>query len=329
MTRLLALFGSGRDWLPQGSGMAARVDSLLGWLLVVSGIVIFSLGTLTIYILLRYRRGSVANRAALSIATWKMEAAWTLVTLAVFLMFFARGASMYLDMERTPPNAEIVHVVARQWMWDVRYEDGRREFNALHLRQNTSVRLVLTSEDVIHSFFVPAFRMKQDAVPGKLVNAWVTPTRTGTYTLFCAQFCGTAHAEMTGTISVLNPSDFDAWKSDTGVRGVSAGSIAFERGRALYERYGCGRCHEVPTERRAPSLVGLFGARVALEDGRSVRADEQYLHDAILLAPKYRVAGYSSGMPTYVGIIGEPEAMDLISYIESLRSPDAPLASLK
>jgi cytochrome c oxidase subunit 2 len=329
MSRFLAYFEWGRDLLPQGSGMAKRVDSLIWGLLVVGTVVIVTLGALTAYILIRYRRGSVANRAAVGIATWKIETAWTVVTLAVFLYFFVRGASVYMDMERTPPNAEVIHVVARQWMWDIRYEDGRREFNALHLRQYSPVGLVLSSEDVIHSFFVPAFRMKQDVVPGKLTTAWVTPTRTGTYTLFCAQYCGTAHAEMTGTICVLSPAEFDRWKRGSEAGGATAGALRLERGRAVYAHYGCGRCHEDPDERRAPSLVGLFGVPVRLEGGRAIRADEQYLHDAILHSPKFVVAGYPPSMPTYADIISEPEAMDLVSYIESLRSPNAPLASLK
>jgi cytochrome c oxidase subunit 2 len=328
VTPLLALFGQAGDWLPQGSGMAVRVDSIICGLLVAGTAVVVILGALTTFILVRYRRGSSASRAPVRIPTWKIETGWTVVTLAVFLYFFVRGAAVYIDMERTPPGAEVVHVVARQWMWDMRYEDGRREFNALHLRQNSPVRLLLSSEDVIHSFFVPAFRLKQDAVPGKVVSAWVTPTRIGTYTLFCAQYCGTAHAEMTGTVIVLGPAEYDAWRRGADARSPAAGNSPIMRGRTVYMKYGCGRCHEDPAAARAPSLAGLYGNRVQLEGGRTVQADEQYLHDSILLAPKYVVAGYAPGMPTYAGIISEPEAADLVSYVESLRPPIAPLASL-
>jgi cytochrome c oxidase subunit 2 len=328
MKPLFAVFGQGRDWLPQASGMAARVDSIIGGLLIAGAAVVVVLASLTTYILIRYRRGSSASRAPVGIATWKIETGWTVVTLAVFLYFFVRGAAVYIDMERMPAGAEVIHVAARQWMWDIRYENGRREFNALHLRQNSPVKLVLTSEDVIHSFFVPAFRLKQDAVPGRVASAWVTPTRVGTYTLFCAQYCGTAHAEMTGTVVVLGPAEYDAWKRGAGPRAATADASPISRGRMVYMKYGCGLCHEDPAAARAPSLAGLYENQVRLEGGRTVRADDQYLHDSILLAPKYVVAGYAPGMPTYAGIISKPETIDLIAYVESLRSPGEPLASI-
>jgi cytochrome c oxidase subunit II len=329
MIPILGLFGQRDDWLPQGTAVAARVDSIIFGLLVAGAAVVSILGALTAYILFRYRRGSDANRDPIRIPTWKIETGWTVVTLGVFLYFFVRGTSVYLDMQRIPEGEDVIHVVARQWMWDMRYENGRREFNALHLKQNSPVRLVLSSEDVIHSFFVPAFRMKQDAVPGRMVSVSITPTRTGIYTLFCAQYCGTAHAEMTGTITVMDPADYDAWTRGFERRSATADSSPIRRGRATYMRFGCGRCHEDPLGDRAPSLAGLYGNWVRLESGRTVRADEQYLRDSILLAPRYTVAGYPPGMPSYAGILSESEAVDLISYIESLKSPGAPLAVLR
>jgi cytochrome c oxidase subunit II len=327
MRPMLALFGSGPDWLPVGSDLAGQVDGVIRGLLIAGTAVVVILGVTSTFILIRYRRGSGASRARVRTATWKIETAWTVVTLGVFLYFFWRGTAVYLDMERVPAGAEVVHVVARQWMWDMRYGDGRREFNELHLRLGTPVRLVLSSEDVIHSFFVPAFRMKQDVVPGKVVSAWVNPTRAGTYTLFCAQYCGTAHAEMIGKIVVLDAGDFDAWKKGgpgSGAATAALGSVG--RGRGLYSRFGCARCHDSASGTSAPSLVGLYGSQVRLKGGGVVQADEQYLHDAILLAPKTVVAGYAPAMPTYAGLISEPDALDLISYIESLKPKGAPLA---
>jgi cytochrome c oxidase subunit 2 len=320
----LALFGPGGDRLPQASDMAARVDSIISGLLVSAVAVCVVLAALTVHILIRYRRGSKAARPPISISTWKIEAAWTAATLAVFLYFFVRGAAVYVEMEQVPPETTVVHIVARQWMWDIRYDDGRREFNVLHLRQNSPIRLVLSSEDVIHSFFVPAFRLKQDAVPGRIVSAWVNPSRIGTYHLFCAQFCGTAHAEMGGTVVVLAPADYDAWKH--GVDGSTLQPVA--RGKAAYAKYGCGRCHEDRSAGAAPSLAGLFGNQVILDGGHTVVADEQYLHDAIIGAPKHVVAGYPPHMPSYAGIIGEAEVADLISYIRSLETPRSSLASI-
>jgi cytochrome c oxidase subunit II len=327
MTALLALFGPGPDWLPVGSGIAGQVDDVFRALLLTSLAVVLILGISGTFILIRYRKGSPATRTQVGIATWKIETAWTAITLVVFLYFFWRGETVYLDMERPPAGAEVVHVVGRQWMWDTRYEDGRREFNELHLRVGTPVRLVLSSEDVIHSFFVPAFRLKQDVVPGKVVSAWVEPTREGTYTLFCAQFCGTAHAEMIGRIVVLSPSEFDAWKRGAPGSGAATAALGpVGRGREVYAKFGCARCHD-GSSGAAPSLAGLYGKPVPLKGGQVIQADEQYLRDSILLAPKYVVAGYPASMPTYAGLISDSDALDLISYIESLKSAGASLAS--
>jgi cytochrome c oxidase subunit 2 len=317
MSPLLALLDGNPGWLPVASSMAPRVDRVLRGLLAAGIAVAVVLTVLTFIILVRYRRGSAASRAPSGIATWKIEASWIIATVTIFLFFFFEGAGVYADMERIPPGLPEITVVGRQWMWDVRYADGRREFNMLHVRQNTPVRVVLSSEDVIHSFFVPAFRVKQDAVPGKIVSTWFNPTRTGTYALFCAQYCGTAHAQMIGAVVVLSPGDYAAW-----VRGSPPpeGGTAQARGRAAYRRFGCAECHEDPQGRRAPPLSGLYGSLVTLDDGERVRADEQYLRDAILLSPRNRVSGFALTMPNYDGIIGPSDALDLIAYLKSLAS---------
>jgi cytochrome c oxidase subunit 2 len=211
MTALRSLLGIPAGWLPAASGFAPRVDRVFAGLLLASLGMIVLLTVLTVTILIRYRRGAAANRAPVRIATWKIETAWIAGTTAVFLFFFWQGAAIYLDMHSIPLGAREVSVVGRQWMWDVRYPDGRREFNELHVQVGAPVRLLLTSEDVIHSFFVPAFRIKEDLVPGKLVSTWFDPTREGTYALYCAQFCGTAHAQMIGQVVVLSPQAYAAW----------------------------------------------------------------------------------------------------------------------
>jgi cytochrome c oxidase subunit II len=319
MTALLALV-DGADWLPSASSFAPRVDGLFKGLLMASVGVVGSLSVITAVILIRYRRGSAVKRPPVRTATWKIETAWTVATTAVFLYFFVKGAALYLDMRRDPVDAEDVSVVGRQWMWDVRYADGRREFNELHVRLNQPVRLILSSEDVIHSFFVPAFRLKQDLVPGKIVIAWFNPTRVGTYRLFCAQYCGTAHAQMMGQVVVLAPDQYAAWQ---GGRGDPAGTrppgpTSVARGRAVYARYGCAECHDAPSGTRAPPLAGVYQGLIRLGDGRFVRADEQYLHDAILHAPQNAAAGYALAMPSYQGLIAETDVVDLVSYIRSL-----------
>jgi cytochrome c oxidase subunit II len=317
MSAVFAFLGFGGG-LPAASDVAPRVDHIINGLLAAGTAMVVLLTVLTLFILVRYRRGSAASRRPVGIATWKIEATWITGTLVVFLVFFFQGAGVYADMERIPPGLPEIAVTGRQWMWDVRYPDGRREFNTLHVRQGAPVRIVLSSEDVIHSFFVPAFRIKQDVVPGRIVSTWFNPTRAGSYALFCAQYCGTAHAQMIGTIVVLPPADYAAWAQ--GEPPVVPSGTPESRGLAAYRRYGCAECHDDPLGRRGPRLRGLYGSVVPLADGERVRADEQYLHDAILLAPKYKLPGYALTMPTYDGIMAPADAMDLIAFVKSLPS---------
>jgi len=324
MTPVRAICGWVSGWLPAASGVAPQVDGIFRELMIASIAVVVVLTVLTLCILVRFRHGSKASRAAVGIATWKIEALWITGTLVVFLLFFYQGARVFADMERIPPGLPEITVVGRQWMWDVRYADGRREFNVVHVQQDAPVRLVLSSEDVIHSFFVPAFRVKQDVVPGKIVSTWFDPTRTGTYSIFCAQYCGTAHAQMIGAVVVLSPRDYAAWVRRAA---PALAGTAESRGRLIYLRYGCAECHEDPQGRRAPSLAGLYGTEVRPADAGIIRADEQYLHDAVLLAPKYRLPGYTRTMPTYSGIISPPDVTDLLAYLRSLRRPPAALSA--
>ncbi len=317
-------FLRGGDSLPAASSFAGEVDSVFTGLLIAAVMVIGVLGVLTIAILIHYRQGSRADRGPVRTATWKIETAWTVGTTAVFLFFFWRGAEVFFDMRRMPEGAEEIRVTGRQWMWDVRHPDGRREFNELHVRINQPVLLVMSSEDVIHSFFVPAFRLKQDLVPGKIVDAWFKPTRTGTYTLFCAQYCGTAHAQMTGRVIVLAPDEYLAWDQATGGPGGTARRplASAARGREFFAQYGCAICHDGTDGRRAPSLAGIYGSVVHLEDGRALRAEDQFIHDAILHGPQNPISGYSLRMPDYEGLLAEDDVADLVSYVKGLKAPE-------
>jgi cytochrome c oxidase subunit 2 len=255
------------------------------------------------------------RRAPLPIAEWKVETVWLFGTTAGFLGFFFWGSSIYLDAEHAPAGADEIVVVGRQWMWDVRHPNGRREFDELHVPVGRPIRLLLSSEDVIHSFFVPAFRFKQDAVPGKIVSAWFEPTRPGVYALLCAQFCGTKHSGMTGRIVVLTPEDYAAWLA----KGEGGGDLA-ARGQRLFVRYGCSGCHAANSIVRAPPLEGLFGRDVPLADGTFVHADEQYLVDSMLEPAKQVAAGYAPVMPVFKGVIPEGDLLELVAYLKSLRA---------
>jgi cytochrome c oxidase subunit 2 len=324
MSRLSPFLATLSEQLPAASNFAPRVDAVFGGLLIAGGVMVTLLTALTLTFLIRYRRGAVANRAAVRVATWKIETAWTVATTLVFVGFFFWGASVYLDMKRIPvaADATAINVVGRQWMWDIRYPDGRREFNVMHVCVNRPVRLLLSAEDVIHSFFVPAFRLKQDLVPGKVVSAWFEPTRTGTYALFCAQYCGTEHAAMLGRIIVLSAPDYAAWVAEGGpgvtVAGAKTNPPLPGSGRRLFVQYGCSICHDPDAAIHGPSLVGLYGQQVRLSDGTFVRADDQYLRDSILYSTQQVVAGYPPVMPSYHGVIGEPDVLELIGYLKSL-----------
>ncbi len=304
------------------STFTPRVDALLLALVIVSAIVVTVLAAMILVFLIRYRRGSPAPRPPLRLTTWKFEAAWISGTTAVFLVFFFWGTRIFLDIGRPPADAGEIDVVGRQWMWDIRHPDGRREFDELHVPVDQPIRLRLTSEDVIHSFAVPAFSIKQDVVPGKVTMAWFEATRIGSYRFFCDQFCGTGHAEMSGQVVVLSPEDYATW--------LGAGNVSnrlSDRGRELFVRYGCSGCHTPGSPIHAPSLVGLYGRLVPVEDGKFVRADEQYLYDSIVLPKQHIVAGYDAIMPEFKGVIPPADVLDLVTYLKSLGAKSPPAAA--
>lgn len=301
--------------LRSGSTFAPRVDAIFRTLVLGGAALVAVLAAVNLVFLVRYRRGSAAVRQPLTLATWKIETAWIIATTAIFCAIFAWCTPLYLDAARPPPNALTIDVVARQWMWDVRQPGGRREFNTLHVPLHRPVVLRLTSEDVIHSLFVPAFRIKQDVVPGKAVTVWFEATGAGTYHLFCSQYCGTAHAAMIGEVIAQPPEEYAGW--------VAAGTISgdpLEHGRRLFARYGCTGCHAPDAVVRAPPLEGLYGRPVALRDGSVATADDDYLREAILEPGRRIVAGYGDMMPSFKDVIPEGDLAEMLAY---LRSPPA------
>lgn len=306
--------------LAGASRIAPAVNAVFLGLLLTSAVVVTGLAVVILVFLVRYRRGSGAPRPPLRLATWKFEAIWIAGTTAIFLGFFFWGARIYLRMAQVPPGAAEIEVIGRQWMWEVRHPEGRRELAELHVPVNRPILLRLTSEDVIHSFAVPAFRLKQDAVPGKTVGAWFEATRPGRYPIYCDQYCGTKHAEMGGEVIVQTPEDYAAWLAG----GQNAGAPAI-RGRELFIRYGCSGCHSGNSVVRAPRLEGLAGHSVPIEGGRITIADDQYLRDSILLPNQHVTAGYAAVMPSYQGVVPEGDLLDVIAYLESLGDQTPPL----
>ena len=299
---------------------ATQVDYLFLALLVVSAGIVLLLTVLILFSVIRYHAGSAADRTPPRINTRRFEIAWTVAPLIIFIGIFAWGAALYLD--RDPPGGVPVeiYVIGRQWMWETRYPDGRREHDRLHVVLGQPVRLILTSEDVIHSFYVPALRVKQDVVPGRYVTLSFTPNRCGEYPIYCAQYCGTAHASMLGVLVILSAVDYAAWLGG----GAPVDSLAAE-GRALFAEKGCAGCHVPGAAVHAPRLEGLYGKQIPLADGRFVTADAQYIHDCILLPHKNVPAGYAPIMPSYQGQLRETQVIALVEYIKSLHPAAADL----
>jgi cytochrome c oxidase subunit 2 len=293
-----------------GASSATRLDSLALCLLLLTGAVALGVMAMMVVFCVRYRAASKADRGHVPSKGRFIEIAWTLIPLLLFLFLYAWGAVDYAALYRAEPAATPVFVVAKQWMWKAEHKNGRREVGQLHLPLGRPVRLVLTSQDVIHSFFVPAFRIKQDAVPGRYAAIGFTPSRAGEYQLFCAEFCGTEHAMMTGKIVVLPPSEYARWLAE-GPRqpGMAA------RGFALFRQYGCSGCHAAGSSVHAPDLTNLLGRRVHLQDGRELTADEAYVRDSILEPRKDVVAGYQPIMPSFAGQIGEEDLLAITEYI--------------
>jgi len=302
----------------QASTFAPDVDHLLYFLLAVA--VFFSLAIFCsiFYFAIRYQRRSENELPRAIHGGMALEILWSVIPLGLTMVMFTWGASIYFNESRPPDNALDIYVVGKQWMWKLEHLGGQREINELHIPVGQAVRLTMTSEDVIHSFFVPAFRTKQDAVPGRYTTTWFTPTKAGKYHLFCAEYCGTNHSRMGGWVYVMEPRDYEAWLSG----GTSGGSLA-ENGQKLFDELACGNCHKPDGSGRCPSLTGLFGKTVQLAGGATVKADEGYIRESILQPQAKIVAGYGPIMPTFQGLVTEEGVMQLIEYIKSLGPPPA------
>jgi cytochrome c oxidase subunit 2 len=262
---------------------------------------------------LRYRAGSTASRANLTEKSWHWEIGWTTATLLLFLIAFVWGAAVYVWLYQSPPGDLEVYVVGKQWMWKMEHPGGQREIDTLHVPVDKTVRLILASQDVIHSLFIPAFRIKHDAVPGQYETVWFKATKPGTYLIECSEFCGTEHAHMKGEAVVMEPAAFARWLRDQGVYDSLA-----RQGEALFREHGCSGCHGENSTVHAPTLVGVYGSIIHLQDGSAVRADERYIRDCILLPQTFTVAGYPPVMPDFAGQLGEDDLVKLIAYIKSL-----------
>jgi len=294
----------------QASTIAGDVDALYLFLVSVAAFFTILICFLIIFFAVRYRRNARVDRSNPP-ASYLLEVGWSIVPLILSMVMFYWGAVIFFRMHQAPPEADGIYVVAKQWMWKIQHPNGRREINELHIPVGRPVRLKMISEDVIHDFFVPAFRVKQDVLPGRYTHMWFEPTKVGTYHLFCAEYCGTSHSQMIGKVIVMEPADYAAWLS-----GEMTDQPAEVTGQQLFEQFRCDTCHRQGG--RCPPLDNVFGRNVKLADGSTVLADEEYLRESILMPNEKIVAGYKPIMPTYKGQIGEEGILQIIAYLKTL-----------
>lgn len=303
-------------FLPEAaSTLAEHVDTVLFVLIGASLVIVLAVALLMLYFGIRYRQGSHADRTPISESTEnKIEWAWMIPTACVFVGFFFWGGYMYYQAY-TPPQQDTLQInaVGKQWMWKFQHPNGALELNNLHVPLGEKVVVIMTSEDVVHSLYLPAQRVKRDVIPGSYTRLWFQPTKAGRYHLFCTQYCGLNHAKMRGELIVMAPSEYEQWL----VQHEPAENPT-EAGKALYEAYGCAACHAPGAKELAPSLRSLYGNTVKLSGGKTALADEQYLRDAILEPNRQVVAGYQPIMPSYKGQIDEEGIIKLIAYLKSL-----------
>jgi len=299
----------------QASTMATRVDALFYFLLGVSGFFALLICFLIIGFAVKYRRRSEDERPRAIAGNLGLEILWTAIPLGLTMVMFVWGAELYFTTYYPPENALEINVVAKQWMWKVQHPEGQSEIDELHIPTGRPIKLVMTSQDVIHDFFVPAFRVKKDVLPGRYTTLWFEATKPGSYHLFCAQYCGTQHSGMTGRIIVMDPASYQSWLGGGGAGGASMASA----GEKLFQRLGCVSCHLANDSGRGPSLVGLLGKTVQLQGGGSVTADETYIRQSIVEPQAKIVAGYPPIMPTFKGLVSEDGIMQIISYLKSLK----------
>jgi cytochrome c oxidase subunit II len=302
-------------WPTAASVHARYEDWLFIFLTVVSAVMTLLIFAAIAIFAMKYRRRNGGEATQIE-GSLLVETIWSVAPFGVMLLMFAGGAVLYFSMRTPPRDADQIYVVAKQWMWKLQHQEGPREINQLHVPVGRDIELIMTSQDVIHSFFVPDFRMKQDVVPGRYTVAWFRATKPGTYHLFCTQYCGTQHSGMIGSIIVMEPAQYEAW--------MSGGSNAplSTSGEKIFAELGCAACHQADAQGRGPSLQGVFGKPVQLADGRTVTADENYIRESILDPGSKVVSGFKPVMPTFQGLVSEEQLNALVAYVKSL-SPAA------
>jgi cytochrome c oxidase subunit II len=299
---------------PEASKIAPQMDALYFFIVLVSlvGLTIVVLLITSFSILYSKRRHPVAVQIE---GSTLLEATWTIIPLGLFLMMFVWGALIYFRVYTPPANAMNIYVVGKQWMWKAEHPGGQHEINSLHVPTGRAIQLTLISQDVFHSFSIPAFRVKREAIPGRYTSVWFEPTVPGTYHLFCTQYCGTEHSHMIGDVVVLTPEDYKKWLASS-----TSGMSLAQNGERLFASLSCTACHNTRPDARGPSLANVYGSTLTLSSGQKITADDAYLREAILNPSQHITQGYAPIMPTYQGQVSEEGVIALVEYIKQLDS---------
>ena len=300
----------------QASSFAKDVDALYFFVIAVSSFFALLVATLVIVFGIKYHRRHAGEVGARIEGNLVMELLWSVIPTVIAMVMFGWGASVYYHLRRPPEEAMHIYAVGKQWMWKFQHLEGQREINELHIPVGRPIKITVTSEDVLHSLYFPSFRTKIDAIPGRYMELWFEATKVGTYHIFCAEYCGTNHSGMIGSVTVMEPMAYQSW-----LAGGGEGSLA-ERGSALFQQLACNSCHLDSGQGRGPSLKDIFGKPVELADGSKVMVDEVYLRESILNSQAKIVKGFQPLMPTFQGLISEEGLVALIEHLQSL-SPTA------
>ncbi len=306
---------SGIPLLPvQASTLAPQVDALYYFIVAVTAFFGILVAILVTAFALKYKDDTGLKVGAPITGSVPLEIGWSLIPFFVAVAIFAWSATIFFQYTRPPENTLEIYSTGKRWMWRFQHLDGQREINTLHVPVGRPVKITFTSEDVLHDLYIPAFRIKADAIPGRYSSIWFEATKTGEYHLFCAEYCGTRHSGMIGTVYVMEPNDYQAWLSNGGVTGGSMQA----RGEQLFQQLACTTCHLTDGKGRGPSLAGVFGSQVKLTSGQTVIADESYIRESILAPQTKLVDGYQPLMPTFQGLVNEDGVLSLIEYVKSL-----------
>jgi len=301
---------------PAASNFAKEHDLVFYTLCALTVLFCVIVGAGVIFFSIYYRAGNKVDRSRPMYENLKLELTWTFIPLLLGIVVFWMGARLFVEMKTPPKDAQEIFVVGKQWMWHVQHTNGVRENNTLHIPIGKPVKLTMISQDVIHAFYIPAFRVQMHVVPGRYTQLWFTATEPGAYHLFCGMYCGTQHSEMGGTVYAMEPKDYANWLANGGEETVPM--TMTQAGEKIYNRVGCNNCHANVSTPRAPSLLGIYNTKRVFTDGTSLVANEEYLRDSILHPWNHITNGYDESMPAYDGQLSESDVLNLIAYIKEM-----------